>query len=436
VANVRRVGFAAGVLHARADTMPLDRDGTSAEFIALVALTTSLVAMSIDSMLPALGDITRDLTPPDPNDRQLVLTVFFGGLSLGQLVSGPVSDSIGRKPTLYAGLALFVLGGTLCALAPSFPLLLLGRLVAGFGAAGPRIISVAVVRDLHAGRAMARVMSFVSSIFILVPIVAPAFGQAVLFVGNWRLIFWLLVGVALVDGAWFAMRQPETLPPERRNRLSVAVVARGAAEAFRHPITLGYTLATGFVFGAFINYLSTSQQVFQEQYGIGELFPLFFGSLAAGIGLASVTNARLVMRLGMLRLARFAVSAECVLATLFFGVSVLSDGHPPLAVFMAGMFGCFFCNGILFGNYNARALEPMGHIAGVAAAVTGCLSSAVGIAFGTPLGRAYDGTVSPIVAGFMLASFAALLCTELAEYRQRRATLDAGDAARPPSRAS
>jgi DHA1 family bicyclomycin/chloramphenicol resistance-like MFS transporter len=409
--------------------MPLDRDRTSAEFIALVALTTSLVAMSIDTMLPALGDITRELSPVDANDRQLVLTVFFAGLSLGQLVSGPVSDSIGRKPTLYGGLLLFVLGGTCCALAPNFSLLLLGRLVAGFGAAGPRIVAVAVVRDLHAGRAMARVMSFVSSIFILVPVVAPAFGQAVLLVASWRMIFWLLVLAALLDGLWFGLRQPETLPPERRNPLSIATMARGAREVFRHPITLGYTLATGFVFGAFINYLSTSQQVFQEQYGIGKLFPLFFGSLAAAIGFASVTNAKLVMRFGMLRLARLAVGVECVLATLFLAVAVLLDGHPPLGVFMAGMFGCFFCNGILFGNYNARALEPMGHIAGIAAAITGCLSSAVAIAFGTPLGRVYDGTVSPIIAAFMLASFAALICTELAEYRQGRAPREAGEAA-------
>lgn len=416
--------------------MSTDRERTSAEFIALVALTTSLVAMSIDTMLPALGDIAAELRLEDPNDRQLVLTVFFGGLSLGQLVAGPVSDRIGRKPTLYAGVALFVAGGTLCALAPSFSLLLLGRLIAGFGAAGPRIVAVAVVRDRHAGRAMARVMSFVSSIFILVPVVAPAFGQAVLMFGSWRLIFWLLVLAALVDGAWFALRQSETLPPERRNPLSVAAVARGAAQVFRHPITLGYTLATGFVFGAFINYLSTSQQVFQEQYGIGELFPLYFGSLAAGIGLASVTNAKLVMRLGMLRLARLAVCVECAVALLSFGVAVRFGGHPPLALFMVGLFVCFFCNGVLFGNYNARALEPMGHIAGVAAAITGCTSSAVGIAFGTPLGRAYDGTVSPIIAGFMLASFAALACTELAEHRQRRAGLGAGSASSRPSQAS
>jgi len=388
---------------------------SSVEFVTLVALTTSMVAMSIDTMLPALGDIAAELQPRDPNDRQLVLTMFFGGLSIGQLVCGPVSDAIGRKRALYAGMLLFVLGGLCCALAPSFAWLLVGRAVAGFGAAGPRIVAVAVVRDLHAGRAMARVMSFVSSVFILVPVVAPAFGQAVLLVSGWRLIFWLLVVAGLLNVVWFGLRQPETLPPERRTPLSIRAVLRAGGEVFSHRITLGYTLAIGAVFGALINYLTTSQQLFQEQYGVGKLFPVYFGSLAAAIGVASFTNAKLVMRFGMQRLGRLAVTAECIVASSLWLVSYGYDGHPPLWVFMACMLVCFFCNGILFGNYNARALEPMGHIAGVAAAITGSLSGLLAVGLGTPLGRMYDGTVLPVLGGFVLASFAALTLTEGAE---------------------
>jgi MFS transporter, DHA1 family, multidrug resistance protein len=399
-------------------TTPRERSG--AEFVALIALTTSLVAMSIDSMLPALGDIARELQPPDPNDRQLVLTTFFAGLGIGQLVYGPVSDAIGRKRALYSGIALFILGGLCCALAPSFGVLLCGRVLSGFGAAGPRVVAVAVVRDQFAGRAMARVMSFVSTVFILVPIVAPAFGQAVLLISTWRAIFWLLVVVAVADVVWFALRQPETLLPAQRTPLSVRNIARGAAEVFRNRITLGYTLAIGCVFGAFISYLTTSQQLFQEQYGIGKLFPLYFGVLAAALGAASLTNARLVMRLGMQRLGRAAAGFACVVSAAALLAAYLYDGHPPLWLFMASMLVCFFCNGILFGNYNARALEPMGHIAGVAAAITGSLSSLIAIAFGTPLGRAYDGTVLPIVASYVLSSFAALGLTEGAELLERR----------------
>jgi MFS transporter, DHA1 family, multidrug resistance protein len=399
--------------------MTPQRQPSGAEFVALVALTTSMVAMSIDTMLPALGDIAADLQPRDPNDRQLVLTMFFAGLSLGQLVCGPVSDRIGRKPALYAGIALFITGGLCCALAPSFGWLLFGRALSGFGAAGPRIVAVAVVRDLHAGRAMARVMSIVTSLFILVPVIAPAFGQTVLLFASWRMIFWLLVVAALVDVTWFALRQPETLPVEKRRPLSVRSIAQAVTEVCTHPITIGYTLATGFVFGAFISYLTTSQQLFQEQYGVGKLFPLYFGTLAAALGFASFANSKLVMRFGMQRLARLAGGFECVLATLLWLVSAAFGGHPPLYVFMACMLICFFCNGILFGNYNARALEPMGRIAGVAAAITGSLSGLIALGFGTPLGRAYDGTVLPVLGGFVLASVSALAVTEGAERLQR-----------------
>ncbi len=396
--------------------MTLERARISKEFVALVALTTSLAAMSIDMMLPALSDIAAEFAPAHPNDRQLVLTTFFVGLSLGQLVFGPLSDSIGRKAALYSGIALFVLGGLCCALAPSFGLLLAGRALAGFGAAGPRIVAVAVVRDMHTGRAMAKVMSFVSSIFILAPLLAPALGQALLLVGSWRSIFWLLVVAASVDVAWFGLRQAETLPPTRRTPLSLGVVARALSEVLQNRITLSYTLAMGLIFGAFINYLTTSQQVFQEQYGVGKLFPLYFGLLAAALGLASLANAQLVMRLGMQRLARFAGGAECVFSVLFWLWAIAWQGHPPLWLFMACMLVCFFCNGVLFGNYTARALEPMGHIAGAAAAVTGSLSSLVSLAFGTPFGRAYDGSVLPIISSFVIASIGALVLTEGAEW--------------------
>jgi DHA1 family bicyclomycin/chloramphenicol resistance-like MFS transporter len=389
--------------------------GSTAEFVALVAFTTSMVAMSIDTMLPALGQIATDLAAADPNDRQLVLIAFFGGLSFGQLVYGPVSDATGRKPALYTGLGFFIAGAMCCALAQNFAFLLFGRALQGFGAAGPRIVSVAVVRDLHAGRSMARVMSFVQSVFILVPILAPGFGQTVLLVADWRMLFWILVACALIDAAWFGLRQPETLPPERRSALSVRHMLHAAWEVLRNRITLSYTLATGVVFGAFISYLTTSQQIFQEQYGVGKLFPVCFGVCALALGLASFTNARLVMRFGMRTLSRHAAGSEVVFSMLFLLLVVLCHGRPPLYLFLPGMMFCFFCNGLLFGNYNARAMQPMGHIAGVAAAISGSLSGLVGMAFGGPLGRLYDGTVTSTVGAFVLASFLAFVLTEFAE---------------------
>ncbi len=393
------------------------------EFIALVALTTSLVAMSIDTMLPALGYIASDLELQNPNDRQWVLTAFFFGLTLGQLVVGPMSDHTGRKPALYAGLGLFVVGASWCALAPSFGVLVAGRALQGFGAAGPRVVAVAIVRDLHSGRGMARVMSFVQSVFILVPVLAPAFGQSVLLVAPWRVLFWILAAAALLDGAWFGLRQRETLPVERRAPISVRGMLRASGEVLRHRVSRNYTLATGAVFGALIGYLSMSQQVFQELYGLGELFPVFFGACALSLGLASLTNARLVMRLGMRSVSRRAVITEVIFSSAFLLAAVLWDGHPPLWFFTLGMMVCFFCNGLLFGNYNARAMQPMAHIAGAAAAVTGALGSLVALALGTPLGWAYDGTVIPLIGGFAALSAAAFGLTELAERPPRNQIL-------------
>jgi DHA1 family bicyclomycin/chloramphenicol resistance-like MFS transporter len=391
---------------------------SSAEFIALVALTFSLIAMSIDSMLPALGSIAADLAAPSPNDRQLVLTAFFGGLTIGQLVYGPISDSTGRKPAMFAGIGLFIVGGLVCGLTTDFTTMLLGRVVQGFGAAGPRIVAVAMVRDLHAGRAMARIMSFVMAVFILVPILAPSIGQLVLLIANWRFIFFGLVAVAVIDFLWLASRQPETLAPENRARLSIGNILRSAREAVTHRITLAYTLATGCVFGAFISYLGMSQQIFQEQYGTGKLFGVYFGILAAGIGLASIVNAKLVMQFGMRNLSKWALRSACGLSLAFLTVAWLLGGHPPLWAFVAFMTVLFFFNGLLFGNYNALAMEPMGHIAGVAAAVVGSLSSLVAVSAGTPIGQLYDGTVLPLVAGFVLTEIAALIITEWAERRR------------------
>jgi MFS transporter, DHA1 family, multidrug resistance protein len=388
---------------------------SSAEFIALVALTFSLIAMSIDSMLPALGDIAADLGAGDPNDRQLVLTAFFGGLTLGQFIYGPISDSTGRKPAMYAGIACFIAGGLVCALTHDFTTMILGRVLQGFGAAGPRIVAMAMVRDLYAGRAMARIMSFVMAVFILVPILAPAIGQLMLLIADWRAIFYGLVIVGAIDFLWLAMRQEETLKPADRVPLSLGHILRSAWEALSNRVTLGYTLATGFIFGAFISYLGTSQQIFQEQYGTGKLFAVFFGILAAGIGLASITNAKLVMRFGMRNLSKWALRSACILSLGFLVIAWLLDGHPPLWAFVAFMTMLFFFNGLLFGNYNALAMEPMGHIAGVAAAVIGSLSSLVAVSAGTPIGQLYDGTVIPLVAGFACMGLAALLATEWAE---------------------
>ena len=388
------------------------------EFIALVALLNAMVAMSIDTMLPAIGSMATELGATDPNSRQFIITVFFAGMTLGTLIYGPWSDSIGRKPAIYAGLALYTAGCLICLFATSFPALLVGRFIQGFGAASPRIVSIAMVRDGSAGAAMAKVMSFVMTVFMLVPILAPSVGQVMLLLADWRAIFWGFLAMGLIAGVWLWQRQPETLPRERRSPLSPRALAAAALEVIRHPVTIGYTLATGCIFGSFICYLGTSQQIFAEQYGQGEYFAIWFGVFAVAIAIAMVFNARLVMRFGMRNLSKWALRGSIVLSGAFLAAALTMQGHPPLWMLAAYLFTNFFCCGILFGNYNAIALEPMGRIAGMAAAISGALTSLFAIVSGSWIGQMYDGTTIPLAAGFTGLGILALILTEWAERRR------------------
>ena len=391
---------------------------TAAEFIVLVALLNAMVAMSIDTMLPAIGAIAAELGAIDPNARQFIITSFFAGMTLGTLIYGPWSDSIGRKPAIYAGLVLYAVGSVMCMLSTNFEMMLIGRFVQGFGAASPRIVSIAMVRDGSAGAAMAKVMSFVMTVFMLVPILAPSVGQLVLLVANWRFIFAGFLGMGIIAAIWLWQRQPETLPRERRSPLSLTALADAAREVVTHPIAMGYTVSIGCVFGSFICYLGTSQQLFADQYGQGELFAVWFGVFAIAIALAMIFNAKLVMRYGMRNLSKWALRASIVLSTLFLLVGLLMNGHPPLWMLGAYLFANFFCSGILFGNYNSIALEPMGRIAGMAAAISGALSSLIAIITGSFIGQLYDGTVIPLAAGFTVLGLVAFALTEWAERRR------------------
>ena len=391
---------------------------TTAEFIVLVALLNAMVAMSIDTMLPAIGVMARELGAADPNDRQLIITSFFGGMTIGTLMWGPLSDSTGRKPAIFAGLVLYAAGCLICLFATDFPMVLGGRILQGFGAAAPRIVSIAMVRDGSAGAAMAKVMSFVMTVFMLVPILAPSIGQLVLFAASWRVIFAGFLVMALIAAVWLATRQEETLPLEHRSKLSATTLLQAALEVLRHPVAIGYTLASGCVFGSFIAYLGTSQQIFAEQYGQGDLFAVWFGVFAVAIAIAMILNARLVMRYGMRALSKWALRASILLSGAFLVVSLMMSGHPPLWLLGAYLFSNFFSCGILFGNYNALAMEPMGRIAGMAAAISGALSSLLALVAGTVIGRVYDGTVIPLVAGFTGLGLVALLLTEWAERRR------------------
>jgi DHA1 family bicyclomycin/chloramphenicol resistance-like MFS transporter len=385
------------------------------EFIVLVALLTAMVAMSIDTMLPAIGQIAQELGAEHPNDQQHVLTSFFVGLTAGTLIYGPISDSTGRKPAILVGLAIYSIGSLLCYSAENFLSILAGRAMQGFGAAAPRNVSIAMVRDGQAGNAMARVMSFVMSVFMLVPVVAPAVGQLALWAGSWRHIFAGFLVISLIACLWLTIRQPETLPRHKRAQFSLPRLIAAAEETLTTPVTLGYTLAVGCIFGAFVCYLSSSAQVFQLQYDQGDYFPLWFGGLAIAIAAAMIVNGKLVMKLCMRMLSKWALRGFIATSALFLLLSLATGGHPPIWALGLYFFANFFCSGMIFGNYNAMAMEPMGHIGGMAAAVTGFISSLIAVATGAIIGQFYGGSITPIALGFTILGCCAWIFSEWAE---------------------
>lgn len=399
----------------------------------MMATLTALAALSIDMVLPALPAIGSSLGVARSNDNQLIVSLLFLGFGLGQLFYGPLSDAVGRKPAAFVGLALFSAGCLIALTARSFPQMLAARFLQGIGVAGPRTITLALVRDRFEGREMARVMSLITVVFILVPIVAPAMGQTVLAVSGWRAIFGVYLAMSLLVTIWFAARQEETLPSGRRIPLTLGRIADAARDVVSHRVSVGYTVAAGLVFGALIGYLTSAQQILQQQYALGQRFPLYFAMVAFSIGAASFLNASLVMRYGMHALSNWSLRGIFVASIMFAAVASTWAGQPPLWSLMAYLMASFFGIGLLFGNLNALAMQPLGHIAGTGAAIVGGTSMLLSLVLGTAIGQIYDGTVLPLVGGFAVLSAGAMLASWWADNGAgQRADEPLGDADTSP----
>jgi DHA1 family bicyclomycin/chloramphenicol resistance-like MFS transporter len=399
-----------------ASAPPLRSRLSTPEFVALISLATSLTALSIDAILPALRDLGTALGVADARDTQLVVILFIFGMVFGEIFFGPLSDAVGRKKAILFGLAIFGLGAVVAMTADSLEQVLVGRIIQGIGCAGPKIAARALVRDQFVGPAMARIMSFIFMVFILVPMLAPALGQAILFVADWRAIFFVFLIIAAIVALWLSLRQPETLAAERRIPIRLDTLLANGLLILRHAKVMAYTFAAGFIFGALLLYLSTSQALFFDLYGIGETFPLYFAIFALGIGLASFFNSQLVMRHGMHRMAVTALGGLIVFGSAMLVVALAYDGVPPFGAFMTLGFLTFFCNGLLFGNLNALAMQSLGRVAGLGASMISSISSLVAVAISMAIGRFYDMTAVPLACGFILAG-AVSLALVLAAHR-------------------
>jgi DHA1 family bicyclomycin/chloramphenicol resistance-like MFS transporter len=381
------------------------------EFVALMAALMASNALAIDAMLPALAAIGEDLGVGEENRRQLVISFYMIGFGAAQLVYGPLADRLGRRMILIISLGFYALFAVACGLAGDFGWLLAARALQGAAAAGTRTLVVSVVRDRFEGSTMARVMSLVFIVFMIVPVLAPAFGQAVLLVASWRFIFIGLGVYGLAVLAWALIRLPETLHPEYRRSLAPSAIWQAMVMTVRNRMSLGYTLASALVFGGFMGFLNSVQQIVTDVFGRPELIALVFACVAGPLALTSWLNSRLVERFGARRLALvagglfLALSATHLLVTLQFGAHIV-----PFTVLMALTMACF---GLIGANLGSLAMEEMGPIAGTAAAVQGMVGTIGAALIGLAIGQAFNDTVIPLVIGLTAASALALLISWL-----------------------
>ncbi|MBT8299124.1 MAG: multidrug effflux MFS transporter [Maribacter sp.] len=371
------------------------------EFIALMASLMSIVALAIDALLPAIAKIGISINSLDATDNQLLITMIFLGLGLGQLFFGPLSDCYGRKPIVYAGFVVFTVASIICVLASSLELMIIGRILQGIGLSAPRTISISIIRDTYKGDYMAKVMSFVTAFFILIPVVAPAIGKAIMDLFGWEAIFYLQLLFALVIGVWFWRRQPETLHPEYKIPFSSHVFVDGLKELVRYKETLAFTVVSGLITGSFLVYLSASQHIFEDQYGLVDEFPYIFAGLAISIGLATFLNGTLVLRYGMRKLAFTALTFFSGFAILYLAL-FWNSSNPSLIVLIAFLSVQFFCLGFVWGNIRSIAMEPIGHIAGIGAAITGFISTILSIPIAAYIGSFVQETVLPMFIGLAI----------------------------------
>jgi DHA1 family bicyclomycin/chloramphenicol resistance-like MFS transporter len=378
------------------------------EFVVLMAALMSTVALTIDAVLPALPTIGDYLSSVSAIENQKLITTIFLGLGFGQLIFGPLSDSFGRKPMVYFGFGVFVIASIICMTTRSFEMMLLGRALQGIGLSSPRTMSIAIVRDSYSGDHMAKILSIVVMTFILVPVIAPMLGQFLLVHFGWKSIFSFNLLIGLVTMIWFWRRQPETLHPKHKKTFRLSIFVAGTVAFFKIRPAVIYTLFSGFITGSFMVYLSTSQQIFQVQYNLGEYFPYIFASLAVTIGFSTYLNSALVMRFGMRNLVNIALIAFVSISFIF--LMLYGFGQNPSIVVLIIFFMLQFTSvAFLFGNLRALAMEPMGHIAGIGSALNGFISTVMAVPIANYIGSFVKDSVTPLFIGFMVCGLLSMI---------------------------
>ncbi len=383
------------------------------EFVSLVAALMALNALAIDIMLPGLGQIGEYYALTEPNDQQLIIFSYIIGFGVPQLFFGPLSDRFGRKSLLKLSLIGYIFAAIACAMTTSFTLMLFVRFIQGVFAAGIRVIAVSIVRDVTAGRAMARIMSLVMTVFMIVPIVAPAIGAGIMTFASWKWTFGVLAISAALVFIWVQLRLPETLGFEDRHELSFERTFKNYGIVLRNRMTFGYMTASGVIFGSLFAFIGASEQIFSDVFDRGEKFALWFAIIAGSLAVANLTNASVVERYGMRRISH-SVTILFVLLSLA-NVIAMKFGNQNFYVFLALFSVTFACFGMMGANFSAIAMEPQGKMAGTASAAYGFATSTVSALIGAKVASQFDGSVVPILWGFVILGLTSLLVIFITE---------------------
>ncbi len=401
------------------DGSPMPKDAVRSlgiprwEFIALVAALMALNALAIDIMLPGLQQIGASLGVENENHRQYVITAYILGFGVPQLIYGPISDRFGRRWPLIIGMVFYIAAAAAASFAPSFEMLLALRFLQGVGAAGTRVIAVSLVRDVFGGRAMAEVMSLVFMVFMIIPVIAPLLGQGVMLFSEWHMIFVLMAVIATVATLWTLLRLPETLAPAQRRPFTVAAILGGFGIVLTNRVALCYTLASTLVFAGLFGFINSAQQIYVGIYGLGVWFPVLFAAVAGMMAVSSFANSRLVGRFGMRRLSHGALIGFLAVNVVTFSLALA--GPMPLWAFATLFTLAMLQFGWIGSNFNAIAMEPLGHVAGTASAIQGFIQTLGGGLIGAAIGQAFDGTVVPFTAAFCLLALGGLVLVLIGE---------------------
>jgi DHA1 family bicyclomycin/chloramphenicol resistance-like MFS transporter len=396
-------------------TTPIGGGLSESGLVVLLAMTMALTALGIDLLLPAFPALRAELGL-DPSSTEIsgFITAYFVGLAVGQLTLGPLSDRFGRKPLLTVGVGIYIVGAVLSSLAPTLTLLLAARFLWGIGAAGGRVLSLAIVRDRFSGTRMARMMSSIMAVFIIVPIIAPTLGAVALRYVSWHQLVGLNIVVALVILASLR-RLEETLPKASRRTLRLKELRTAVGRILRHPRSGPLVLAQAVLFGGFSSYLATSEIIFGEVFDRAASFPLIFGGLALVMGLAAAVNGRIVEHYGLPRMLRATVGLYSLASVALLGIVWSTQGRPPLWLYLVALAVVLASHAMTIPNMTSSVMDPMGDIAGLASAITGAVLVGGGALLGTMVDRAYDGTVLPLAFAFVIGAVIVTLLVRASE---------------------